>query len=646
MAERPELALQFLFNRLSWTAPLDPALSTILPRWGAHLEARGLWLRAAAPLPGAKARSEVRLALETPTGIQSLAPGGGALAAATAEGVVEVRDTRQGGLDRRRLPASGIGAVALREDLTVAYLTRAGVMGVETSDAALAGRAGEAILASHPRHGLLGVAQNHSLMAWNPEENTVNVLAEHLPQPLIALRLTPDGEAALFVAGRRPQMVGLSRWDGHKWRTSTFTHEGPPVVDADLDPQGEQALLLCWDRSVKLVAAHDLDTPLAGLRYETRPGGLQGQPRKVRFGRGESAGWAFFATEAGHLACWRWQEDLVVRLENFRRGVTDPSFLAVFEVMPDTGRLFYSTETFGREISLSDDHRSAGGHLVTVAACLLTDSGKVVSLSELEQTVRCQTFNTPTALAPRPGSDEVFMGNSQGLFWVQSPHRPATSHDLVLVLAERLVSLVPLSPHQVLAAGKGGRIMKLNLKKERFERVWSGTGFRQQEKILPVGGAGLCWSLYREEMAGHRLVISLVTGVNRERVVLKTEKSFVFLDAAVSPDGASLALAGEVVEVFRLVRQGLWRRPTLTLQHRRQTTVKWAAFLGQGDLLAVILADSPWLEVWGVEEGLPTVAAAELPGEASCLAARGHRLVVGFASGDLMSLALTGNPSP
>jgi hypothetical protein len=274
-------------------------------------------------------------------------------------------------------------------------------------------------------------------------------------------------------------------------------------------------------------------------------------------------------------------------------------------------------------------------------------------MSELEQTVRwfaaeglkhlaCQTVHTPTALAPRPGSDEVFLGNSQGLFWVQSPHQPPTSHDQILVMAERLVSLAPLGPHRVLAAGKTGRIVELNLQRERAVPVWSGSGFRQQERIFPAGKAGRCWSIYREELAGRPLTISLVTGVNREQVMLGTGQSFIFLDAAVSPDGAGLALAGREVEVFRLVRRGFWRRPAWTRLHRRETTVKRLAFLEQGELLAVILADDPWLEIWAVAEGLPTVAAAELPGEPSCLAAKGTRLIVGFASGELMSLALAG----
>ena len=667
MARRTKISLQVFFNRLNWIDPVAPALKSVLTRWDAYLEARGFWLKAAAPLSGTEAKSSTRFTLGNPTVIQSLSPDYSALAAATIDGALELRDTVHGTtLDRRQIRASGIVAIALRQDLTVAFTTREGVIGIETSDAALSGRKGEKILIAHPRHGILCVDQNHSLVAWNPEKDSITHLADNLPQPLVALRLTPDRAMAFFVAGHNPQLAGFSCWDNNTWRTVTFIPQCPRVIDADLDPMGKQALLSCLDRSIRLLTVENPSTSLAVLKnYEAHPEGIQGKPLKVRFGKDKSsARWIFFATKSGYLAAWHWEDNQLVRLENLHRSVTAPSSLAVFEVNPDTGRLFYSTETFGREISQTDVYRSTGGHLATVTTCQLTDTEKVVSLSELEQTVGWFTSNGltplasqplrfPTALAARPGSDEVFLGDSRGCIWVHHPHLPPPDHNRIQVMTESLVHIEALSPHQVLAAGKSGRIMKLNIKKERMQVVWSGSGFRNQLKILPAGRAGLCWSVYRDELIGDSLVISLVTEVNRERVFLKKEPSFFYLDTAISSDGAKLALAGgEAVEVFRSVRKRFWRRPDWVLQYRRETTVKRLAFLGHGEFLAVILFDSPWLEVWAVDEGLPTVAAAEIPGMlgpaiggASCLGTRGHSLVVGFHSGDLMSLVLTGNSS-
>jgi hypothetical protein len=667
MAGRPKISLQVFFNRLNWIDPVAPALKSALTRWDAYLEARGFWLKAAAPLPGTEAKSSTRLTLGTPTVIQSLSSNGSALAAATMDGALELRDTVQGTtLDRRQIRASGIVAIALRQDLTVAFTTREGVIGIETSDAVLASREGEKILTAHPRHGIFCVDQNHSLVAWNPEKNSITLLANNLPQPLVALRLTNDGAMAFFVAGHDPQLAGFSCWDKNTWRTATFIPKFPRVIDADLDPMGKQALLSCLDRSIRLLTVENPSTSLAVLKnYEAHSEGIQGKPQKVRFGKNKpSAGWIFFATGSGHLAAWHWEDNQLVRLENFHRSITYPSSLSVFEINPNTGRLFYSTETFGREISQTDVYRSTGGHLATVTSCQLTDTEKVVSLSEPEQTVGWFTSNGltplagqslrfPSALAARPGSDEIFLGDSGGYIWVQHPHRPSPDHNRIQVTIEDLVHIEALSPHQVLAAGKSGRIVKVNIKKERTQVVWSGSGFRNQLKILPAGRAGLCWSVYRDELIGDSLVISLVTGVNRERVVLKKEPSFFYFDTAISSDGAKLALAGgEAVEVFRSVRKRFWRRPDWVLQLRRETKVKRLAFLGHGEFLAVILFDSPWLEVWAVDEGLPTVASAEIPGllvpaigGASCLGTRGHRLVVGFHSGNLMSLLLTGNSS-
>jgi hypothetical protein len=73
--------------------------------------------------------------------------------------------------------------------------------------------------------------------------------------------------------------------------------------------------------------------------------------------------------------------------------------------------------------------------------------------------------------------------------------------------------------------------------------------------------------------------------------------------------------------------------------------VKQVVFLGRGELLGVIYPEEPWIEVWGVKKDLPTVAAAELPGLASCIGARASRLVVGLESGELLSLVVSGKHS-
>jgi hypothetical protein len=111
-------------------------------------------------------------------------------------------------------------------------------------------------------------------------------------------------------------------------------------------------------------------------------------------------------------------------------------------------------------------------------------------------------------------------------------------------------------------------------------------------------------------------------------------------DLAVSEDGGCLCVAGESVLILAEQR-GEW-----TTLYRRDTSAKYVAFLGEGDLLAVVLlTEEPWLEVWRMTAGLPTVAAAHLPGKASSLSARGDRVVLGFLSGDLMSLRLCGRIS-
>ena len=74
--------------------------------------------------------------------------------------------------------------------------------------------------------------------------------------------------------------------------------------------------------------------------------------------------------------------------------------------------------------------------------------------------------------------------------------------------------------------------------------------------------------------------------------------------------------------------------------YRRDTPADYVAFLCRDDLIAVVLRDEPWLEVWSLTEGLTTLAAVALPGSVSCLSTMEDWIVAGFLSGELMCVRL------
>src|SRR5262249_24594848 len=102
------------------------------------------------------------------------------------------------------------------------------------------------------------------------------------------------------------------------------------------------------------------------------------------------------------------------------------------------------------------------------------------------------------------------------------------------------------------------------------------------------------------------------------------------------PDGTRLCLAGVRVEVRPIGR----RRGVATFY--RPVAAAKVAFLTD-DLLAVVLDDEEWVEIWRVAADLPTLAAIDIEGPVSGLDARRGWLVVGSKSGQMKAARLEGS---
>ena len=161
-------------------------------------------------------------------------------------------------------------------------------------------------------------------------------------------------------------------------------------------------------------------------------------------------------------------------------------------------------------------------------------------------------------------------------------------------------------------------------------------GSVRQIALQPANATAACWSLHEVAERGDTTYrLSLVKGVNRETEVLRDSMRIVSF--ACAPDHDLICLGSYCVRLLK-IQKG---REALTL-FQRETAVEYVTFVGGGQQIAVIRYDDPWLEIWDVATGLPTVAAADLPGRVTCFAASGDLMVVGFESGELLRLRLRG----
>ena len=74
----------------------------------------------------------------------------------------------------------------------------------------------------------------------------------------------------------------------------------------------------------------------------------------------------------------------------------------------------------------------------------------------------------------------------------------------------------------------------------------------------------------------------------------------------------------------------------------RDIAAEKVVFLGT-TLLAVALRGEPWLELWQLSDGMPTVAAEYVPSPITALCATGKVVAAGLRSGELLVLEFRGS---
>jgi WD40 repeat protein len=648
LSARPALALQTVCNQLIWFESLEQLLAASLADSLRRLDLRSYWIKASGPLPETTETDVFAVPFPFISFAQALSADKRFMAIVSQKGELEIRSLPKTNLlSARSFGSSGIIAVALSEDAgEVAYMQVGGRVCTERTHSGFAGRRGErGVLAYHSAHGVFVVSDDNVLTAWDPVRGRSWSLATNLPRPTRVIRVAPDGRRVFFVAGDSIQARGISTWSSNAWETKPLSYSGAPIIDADVHWQRDTALLACRDYRLRVL---DLKTGavLHELAYEADSNvAIRGAPVRCAIGFGDTEGWAFLATSRGQAACWNWHTGALCRLEDYQ-AITETTMLILFETVPPKGHLFVSTDSRGKGITLQSRPTQRDRHFTAVTDCVLTDAGKIITLSDLDQTVRwfsvdglhslgLWTGYAPSAIASVHCSDDVLIGTKQGQVMRLSP-AGAQRNDLVSPsLLEPIASLFDAGDNETICAGKYGKIVRLHLPCMDHRVIRHGTGHRVQHMIFPAGNTRLLCSVHAEDQAGGTAwSITLVTNSGTEEQVLLTQNGLE--GVAMSADGSSLCVSGKAVTILRRGNSG-WA--TLC---SRNVPAKHVAFLSDGSMIVVGRWDAPWIEVWKVSEQMETVAAIAVPAEVSCLRTKSNRIAAGLASGALLSLELRG----
>ncbi len=230
-----------------------------------------------------------------------------------------------------------------------------------------------------------------------------------------------------------------------------------------------------------------------------------------------------------------------------------------------------------------------------------------------------------SAIASGTADDEVILGDRLGRVWTIDPDGPSMNRGIpaAVILNEPIVWVFSDQGDDVIAAGESGRVVRAPL--------FKGTN---AEVLVAEKGHRELWSLRRQSAEGGvRTVFSLVRRGHPELEALNTPEFFG--DAASTTEGTIAGVTGRSVRLFRY--DGAKLQPL----YSRETAVDMMAFL-ENRFVLVSIPDQPRLEVWKVEEGLPTVATLYLTSPVSALSTLERNAAVGLRSGGLLSLQLRG----
>jgi len=281
--------------------------------------------------------------------------------------------------------------------------------------------------------------------------------------------------------------------------------------------------------------------------------------------------------------------------------------------------------------------RSGASHQRQVTSVDILDTGKVVSFSAGDRSLVWHTSDggspesrriivNATAMTVMPGTSDVVVADSRGAVWKERPGGNPPPEGAFST--EGVAALCAVESGLVAIGAPSGSILCVDPEAKFARLVRSTVWGLRQIALTPAGRCGVCWTREVVTMVGGMgTVLALVSRFGKETCKLRVEAHAV----ATGDDGSTLCYA-DPSGVYVRRRRLLWFFPA----YEKNVKALQLAVLENSGLLAVTRADDNWLEIWRLKPGLPVVAAAELPDSATCIAARGERVAIGFSSGEVL----------
>jgi hypothetical protein len=240
LSQRPDLALQVLYNRLMWMQESGHDWQQALSAAETRLNSRRIWMRAEGQLPG----SETGVVFDIEPAWQFLCQSEGLIVAVARDGEVETREFGSGSLvSRRRLGLTTLsGASATPKGDRVAWLDSSSVLHAEGTDHVLASQRDDTVPLWLTRGCIVSVGSDNTLVGWNPDNGQIALLLSSIPRPLRFLKSSSDRRSLLVATGNKAQLLVLLTETQNGWHSCEIPLDCAPIRSyAELQLLAEQS---------------------------------------------------------------------------------------------------------------------------------------------------------------------------------------------------------------------------------------------------------------------------------------------------------------------------------------------------------------------------------------------------------------------
>ena len=642
---RPEYALQTLRNAFAFASPREEA-TPLADAAEARLDDRGLWLAAETPSPDGRPGDAGMWELGG-RGAQTVSAAEGVLHVGTPKGAVESRDLQTGRvLGIRQLGTLPVLVLARNRRGRFAWIDSKAIVRVERSPFKAQGRPWQDAYVGHGERahdelaflgdsGLVFARSDNTVVLWDPAtgDGTVLLSGVDMGKPARVVSSGDGTRIVVIVSTGGPARVLDLRTEGGGWTMREIENLPAPVCVAAVSPDGRCILLALQNRTLLLFAANAPE-PLRVKYDDVSP--LKGIAAGCALPDGEPDR-ALIADGVGLIGLWDVKRGSI-RVVGRYGSVREQEQLFGLAFVPRTERYVATTHRIVRIASWNAPALLPPRPPVPVSACALGAAGWAAIASEIGGYVQWLRGAEPlpvatgyapgnpyhpTCLAFTDANGTLAAGDLSGAVWRQRPGRRATPHELNRDFESPVASIFATLDGRAVAAARAGLIWVYDFDAGTARPIIAGFLDDNLRRIVRLNEREdfVCWGEHKAGAAGSWVAV-VGPGGRREMI---HAGHHVIRDIAVAPETVAVATEHAVLLYKRSASS--WH-----VVSSRSKEVGHLGFCG-ADRLAVVSTSEPWIELWSVQDGLKTAAAAKAPNNPSAMAADPGRILIGAANG-------------